>query len=322
MPESSLYSHMRKILSLFLAGVVCSAAFLAPPWNVSAQLAAPLSVSMDACTREGFAADPPLFANCTTCHNDLQTNSGDGLFELQNVPLTWTPGTTYTIAAILQDSGQARWGFRVTVLDENGVEAGILTPADANTENCLFSGREYLKHTPGGSRPGFPDGPVDFVFDWTAPAAGTGRAEFYAVGLACNWDSSRFGDYTYTQAAVVLEDASSGTGISLLAQPDHASPSPGENLTIRFRMGNHTAQLENPFFVSRLRLPNGQLYPSTGWLEGPTQQSLSALGRQDFDVVHAIPSTAPIVGGIYESWLAVDAMTILAADSFDLQIVP
>src|SRR5262249_10589689 len=64
---------------------------------------------------------------------------------------------------------------------------------------------EYMGHTSAGTRSGLVDGPVTFVFTWTAPPPGDIPADnpnivFCGVGNAANNDFSSSGDYIYSDS--------------------------------------------------------------------------------------------------------------------------
>lgn len=267
----------------------------------------------NACFREGHAAEPPTFQNCTQCHTDFAADSGDGSFQLLGIPDYWQAGQSYTLTARLADPGQQRWGFRLTVRDEAFQDAGSLNPTDGNTELCQFDGHVFLRQTGPGSRPGVADGPVDFSFQWTAPAAGTGKVAFYAVGLACDWNNHPAGDYTYTAASASLEMGDSATW-SVVLQPDGALALGGQSWPVRMHVRNHATQSQTALLVSRIRWPNGQIYPPAGWLTGPTPLDLAPQSSTTVEALHAIPVGVPLIQADYEALLGQAPATLEASD--------
>jgi hypothetical protein len=111
----------------------------------------------------------------------------------------------------IEDPGQQRWGFEITVLDSSNNRAGELTVTDStNTQLSTTSGRDYIKQTSAGTFDGTSDGPASWNFDWTAPSSLTGTVTFYAAGNAANSGSSNKLDYIYT--TTVSSDEAEGGG--------------------------------------------------------------------------------------------------------------
>jgi hypothetical protein len=137
---------------------------------------------------DGFAGDPPAQRSCTLCHGDGEI--GNGSFVLLDLPAAYVPNQTYTLRVQLQDPGQRRWGFELTAIDDTSYDqAGVLVVTDfVNTQLSENPGDQpdYLKHTLEGTHNGFPDGPVTWGFQWTAPASG--GVTFYAAGNAADGD--------------------------------------------------------------------------------------------------------------------------------------
>jgi hypothetical protein len=142
----------------------------------------------------------PGESNCTVgCHNTYSLNSGDGNLSIGNVPSQYNPEQIYSISITIQDPGQQRWGFEVTVLDSSNNRAGSLIVTDStNTQLSTGTDRDYIKHTSTGTSDGTFDGPVSWSFDWLAPEPGTGTVTFYAAGNAANSANGNKFDYIYT----------------------------------------------------------------------------------------------------------------------------
>lgn len=154
---------------------------------------------------DGFAGNPPAFEACNICHFSFELNSGDGDLQVLGMPATYVPGAVYNLSVQLEDPGQLRWGFELTVLDDDDPlsEGGALGVADAvNTQISLDSNGtvDYLKHTSDGTYGGTNDGPVTWDFVWTAPDAAVGPISFYVAGNAANGDGSLINDYIYTRS--------------------------------------------------------------------------------------------------------------------------
>jgi hypothetical protein len=146
---------------------------------------------------DGLAGEPPNNQTCVVCHGDFPLNSGDGMLELLDVPTNLTPGETYSLMVRLDDPGQSRWGFELTVLNDQDEASGTLVvtdPASTQLSDNPAPAPDYLKHTSAGTAPGT-SGPRAWVFDWTAGA--DTEVTFYVAGNAANNSGDPFGDYIY-----------------------------------------------------------------------------------------------------------------------------
>jgi len=157
---------------------------------------------------DGVCGDPPAYANCTQCHNSFSVNSGDGQLQLLGLPLAYVPDSTYTLAIVLVDTGQIRWGFEMTAILNSGDQAGVLTP-DVPLLVQISEGpgaqRDYIKQTTLGTLEGSPAGAWSVA--WTAPAAASDSVHFYLAGNAANGNGTNQGDYIYTISVHVPEFA-------------------------------------------------------------------------------------------------------------------
>ena len=163
----------------------------------------------------GLAGNPPLNQNCTGCHSSFPLNSGDGSLDLAGLPSEgYEANTTYSITLTLDDPGQSRWGFELTVQYLEGsvpMAGGELTVTDpVNTRLTPGTGADpdYLMQTSTGTFPGT-TGPVSWTFDWTAPPdTSVGPVTFYAAGNGANNNGNNQGDYIYTDSWTVSPSTS------------------------------------------------------------------------------------------------------------------
>ena len=156
---------------------------------------------------DGFAGNPPANITCVDCHGYAV---GDGSIALLGLPGSFTPGVSYDLTIQLQDPGQRRWGFELTVIDAPAHAAGTLTVTDAvKTQLSDNPGTDpdYLKQTLEGTQNGVLNGPVTWPFRWTAPPNPV-TATFYLAGNAANGNNQNTGDFVY--AIAVPLDATTG----------------------------------------------------------------------------------------------------------------
>jgi hypothetical protein len=148
---------------------------------------------------DGRAGDPTTNATCVMCHNSFALNSGDGVMQLILPEEEIVEGETYSLAVNLEQNGQSRWGFQLTVLDENDEQAGEIIITDAtNTQLSDAAGTapDYLKQTSTGT---YEDqSSANWMFDWTVPPLAGGSVTFYLAGVAANGSSGNQGDYVYS----------------------------------------------------------------------------------------------------------------------------
>jgi uncharacterized protein (TIGR03437 family) len=141
---------------------------------------------------------------CATasCHLGNEVNNGNGTFVLTGLPGTFRPNQEIDLTVTLSQPNRARFGFQMTVVDDQGRKAGELVVTDAlRTQKGIgFVGnnqREYINHTANGTIPnGTNQG--SWLLRWKAPAQSTGRVTFYASGNAANGNGAVTGDFIYT----------------------------------------------------------------------------------------------------------------------------
>jgi len=179
---------------------------------------------------DGRAGDPPSFMTCVEgCHSTFPLNSGDGSLMIMGLPTEYTPGTEYVLTIAIEDPDQSRWGFEMTVIDDNGDQSGDLATQDGTTQLSEGAGdaRDYIKQTSSGSYQGQPD-TADWEVSWTAPPAGSGPSSFYLAGNAANNAGGNSGDYIYSidvsidEASIGVEDAPLIASTILRAFPNPA----------------------------------------------------------------------------------------------------
>jgi glucose/arabinose dehydrogenase len=145
----------------------------------------------------------PGDTNCTVCHSSFPLNSGDGTLTL-TAPAAYSPGDTIDIMIDLQDTGQSRWGFEITVLDSNDLPVGelIVTDTIRTQKSIAINSRQYIKHTSTGTDIGTPDVAPGWSVKWFGEND-YGPVNFYAAGNAANGNFNNQGDYIYTTSTLV-----------------------------------------------------------------------------------------------------------------------
>ena len=142
----------------------------------------------------------PGEGTCFDCHNTHPINSGSGSMTVTG-PATYLPGDTVDLTVGLQHTGQRRWGFELTALDENNNPAGaffITDPTRTWFSVDPVSKHQYAKNSSDGTDIGVLDTAPGWSLKWIAPARSAGTVTFYAAGNASNGDSTTGGNYIYT----------------------------------------------------------------------------------------------------------------------------
>lgn len=153
----------------------------------------------------------PGESTCTGCHSDFAINTGGGSVTIQNDPAMtgweYVPGTTYHMSVTVARGANGLFGVDIEALTAANDNAGTLTITNAaatQIKTNTISGivRRNVVHQLNG---GASSGSKVFIFDWTAPAAGTGTITFYFTGAACDADGSEAGDYIYSGSQAITE---------------------------------------------------------------------------------------------------------------------
>ena len=149
----------------------------------------------------------PSEGTCRDCHSSNPLNQ-TGSVQLLDVPMLYRAGNTYRIRARVTSSNTSgnssrRWGFEVTAINSSdgtgvGTFANVSGQGTSTTTGSGgLSSRTYVRQTDAKSSQA---SPVEWGFDWTAPAAGNVPVTFYVAGLAGNGSGSS-GDWVYTNSA-------------------------------------------------------------------------------------------------------------------------
>ncbi len=154
----------------------------------------------------GFGED-----TCTMCHSGFELNEGrtlGGDLRIAGIPASYKAGEMYPLRVVIAQPGQSRWGFELSArFLASGHQAGELVPLDENCQIKDSRGVQFIEHTEPGTRAGINNGPVEFLFNWVAPATGAEPVLFNASGNAANNDGGTGGDYIYTASAYSGTDA-------------------------------------------------------------------------------------------------------------------
>ncbi len=141
---------------------------------------------------------------CIVCHGGVATPIEGWI--TSDIPASgYAPGQTYTITATNTEHGGTRFGFQVSPQNIKGDLLGTIIVSDPVKTQLVGNGK-YITYTSNGV-----DG-QDFntwVFQWKAPAAGTGKVVFYGA-FNSNENGDKSGDKTFTSTLTVNESSTTG----------------------------------------------------------------------------------------------------------------
>lgn len=144
-------------------------------------------------------------ATCTGCHSG--SNQQVSGWITSNIPSSgYVAGQTYTITATATHSGAAKYGFEITCEStSNDAKTGTFVITDPS-QTTKVNSNKAVTHTSNGTNPS--GGAKTWMFDWTAPAEGTGNVKFYGAFNAANGNNETSGDVIYTSTLTVFEATS------------------------------------------------------------------------------------------------------------------
>jgi len=118
----------------------------------------------------GYTGSPGDAQDCHDCHGGSATTTS-GMIST-NIPSNgYMPDSIYQVTVSVTGSGSK--GFEVSPQDSSGTQLGTLI---AGSNNHLTGGTKYVTQNARIN-----SSPATWIFQWKAPAAGTGNVTFYAA---------------------------------------------------------------------------------------------------------------------------------------------
>lgn len=172
----------------------------------------------------GYSGDPDSNnRDCTSCHSGPDAQSQTGWIT-SDIPIGgYVAGSTYTITATAKATGHTKFGFQISPQDTLGNFLGTLVNTGSNTK--LTTDPNYITQSSSGT---IGTDSLSWTFDWTAPAEGSGEANFYGAFNIANGDSRTSGDTIIVSILTIKEfitnipDISDG-GLKISLYPNPAS---------------------------------------------------------------------------------------------------
>lgn len=138
---------------------------------------------------------------CTGCHSGTATSKFGWI--ATNIPVGgYTPGQTYTITATGTHTGVVKFGFELTVEDNQGNKVGTLQLADPSRTK-FTNGNHAVTHTSAGNVPS--GNSNSWTMNWVAPSGIDGQVGIYAAFNAANGNGNTTGDVIYKSSTFVSE---------------------------------------------------------------------------------------------------------------------
>ncbi|MBA2611753.1 MAG: T9SS type A sorting domain-containing protein [Bacteroidetes bacterium] len=180
----------------------------------------------------GVSGSPGDGATCNGCHGGAAVN---GSFITSDIPATgYIPGATYNVTATISHPTFNKFGFEISPQNAIGQQKGTLIITDP-TRTQLLSGSKYIAHKTAGTA-----GTANtstWVFQWQAPAAGSGSLSLYGSFIKANANNNTSGDAVFVDKVQIFEDLSTGLAQNTNIENEWSMyPLPcADELTIAFR---------------------------------------------------------------------------------------
>ncbi len=163
--------------------------------------------------------------DCTVCHNG--STSASASFEVvdavtQEAATAYTPGQEYLVRMVIAGGDAASvYGMQSTVVLADGSNAGTFSAPSGNAQLENVDERHIVEHN-------FSSASNVFEVNWTAPAAGSGNADFYMSAMESNGNGSTNGDGSIPATLSLPEvgDTSGTDGLAMAPATDWARPLP------------------------------------------------------------------------------------------------
>jgi len=176
-------------------------------------------------------------STCTDCHGGTATPMSGWI--TTNIPAEgYTPGQTYTITATGTHSGVVKFGFELTVENDEGDKVGTLQLTDP-TRTKFTNANQAVTHTAAGNIPS--GNSNSWSMNWVAPSGVDGQVGIYAAFNAANGNGNNTGDIIYKSSIFVSENVPPPVLVSMV--PNQAEQGDSFQATIT---GSNTNFSGNP----------------------------------------------------------------------------
>jgi hypothetical protein len=108
--------------------------------------------------------------------------------------------------------------------------------------------------------------------------------------------------------------------VSVFLKPNNGIVPVGGSLGFQATVINNTEEVKTVYFATDVRLPNGTLYPPSGYLFGPIAVTLYHHQSLSGHITQYIPSSAPLGTYIYYGYVYLPGVGFVDEDQFDFTV--
>ena len=121
----------------------------------------------------------------------------------------------------------------------------------------------------------------------------------------------------WMSGAILPEDPVASASLT----PDSAVIPRGGTLGVGVTVTNEIDEAQIIYFATNVTLPNGTIYPPSGYLFGPYKVSLDPYESKSGHLSHTIPGNAPLGTYTYHGYIGKAGVGIINADQFDFEVI-
>ena len=103
--------------------------------------------------------------------------------------------------------------------------------------------------------------------------------------------------------------------------PDATVIPKGGTLGFQATITNNTDEFQVVHFATNVMLPNGNIYPPSGYLFGPIQVTLDPYQSKSGHLSHAIPGNAPLGTYTYQGYVGKSGVGVIHECQFDFEVI-
>jgi hypothetical protein len=181
---------------------------------------------------------------------------------------------------------------------------------------------EYFIDTPSEDGVGIPMNPVDG--DWggfseavtaTVDTSALVPGQHYLLVHGQN-DDGDWGPFTAVFLIIVLHQEP----VNVSLTPDATVIPRGGTLGFQATVTSNTDEAKTVYFATNVKLPNGSIYPPSGYLFGPIQVNLPAGQSKSGHLTQYIPTSAPLGTYTYYGYVYLPGVGFVDEDQFDFTV--
>ena len=112
--------------------------------------------------------------------------------------------------------------------------------------------------------------------------------------------------------------------VSVFLKPYETIIPRGGKLRFKATVSNNTNKSGFVYFATKVKLPNGNIYPPTGYLFGPLKVPLAPHQSKSGNLSQPIPINAPLSppSYTYYGYVAKPGVGIIDQDQFEFEVIP